>query len=198
MFLSFIFFCFSLLKTTEIGKFVLGLPKWEFSTGKSISCREKSRKMTLPPLKNIWKIFLLRLWVDRWYQGAATYSTLVVHAGRWHIDKHDKLCVMVLDHMIQDHNLGGNSHWSTVSHPQARNISQEFTSGNFWHCVWRAYQIKRSSTHFVQESMSRCGSLCYFLYRFGCLYLLQLVLHDRIPWPHFPGPLWIHCWQDCN
>ena len=40
-------------------KFVLCLPKWEFSTGKSISHRENSQEKWLCPL---WKIFLLRLW----------------------------------------------------------------------------------------------------------------------------------------
>ena len=48
-----------------------------------------------------------------------------------------KVCVMVLDHMIQEHNLGETFHRSIVSQPQARNISREFTSGNIWHCVWR-------------------------------------------------------------
>ena len=46
---------------------------------------------------------------------------------------------MVLDHVILDHNLGANSNRSTVSQPQACKISREFTSGNIWHCVWRAY-----------------------------------------------------------
>ena len=35
-------------------KFVLGLPKWEISTGKKLfTPGKKSEKITLPPLKNI-------------------------------------------------------------------------------------------------------------------------------------------------
>ena len=52
-FLSFFFFFFFLLFTFQKPlKFVLGLPKWEFSTGKKhFTPGKKIRKMTLPTLK---------------------------------------------------------------------------------------------------------------------------------------------------
>ena len=47
----FLFFAFHFSKPL---KFVLGLTKWEFSTGKKhFTTGKKSGKMTLPPLKNI-------------------------------------------------------------------------------------------------------------------------------------------------
>ena len=50
-FVLFFFFAFHFWKPR---KFVLDLPKWEFSTGKNISRRgKKSGKMTLPPQKNM-------------------------------------------------------------------------------------------------------------------------------------------------
>ena len=52
---SFLFFFFSLFETTEI---CLGLTIMENFTGKNISRREKSGKVTLPLLK----IFLLLHW----------------------------------------------------------------------------------------------------------------------------------------
>ena len=54
-FFFFFFFFFFLLFTFENDwKFVLGLPKWEFSTGKKhFTPGKKSGKMTLPPQKNM-------------------------------------------------------------------------------------------------------------------------------------------------
>ena len=49
----FFFFFFLLFHFSKPLKFVLGLPKWELSTGKKhFSSRKKSGKTTLPPLKN--------------------------------------------------------------------------------------------------------------------------------------------------
>ena len=44
----FFFFCFSVFKTN----FVLGLPKWKFSTGKKHFMLGKNQKKWLPPQKN--------------------------------------------------------------------------------------------------------------------------------------------------
>ena len=51
----FFFFCFVFVfHFSKPLKFVLGLPKWEFSTGKKyFMLGKKSGKITLPPLKNI-------------------------------------------------------------------------------------------------------------------------------------------------
>ena len=49
-FLLFFFFAFHFWKRR---KFVLGLPKLEFSTGKSISCREKDQEKLLCPFRKI-------------------------------------------------------------------------------------------------------------------------------------------------
>ena len=59
---NFFFCCFSLFKTTE---FVLGLPKWKFSTRKKAfhATGKKSGKMTLPPLKN-----KKRPWLRSWFR----------------------------------------------------------------------------------------------------------------------------------
>ena len=47
---TFFFFAFHFWKRR---KFVLGLPKWEFSTGKKISRREKNQEKWLCPLRKI-------------------------------------------------------------------------------------------------------------------------------------------------
>ena len=53
-FFFFFFFFFLLFNFQKPQKFVLGLPKWDFSTGeKHFRPGKKSGKMTLPPLKNV-------------------------------------------------------------------------------------------------------------------------------------------------
>ena len=80
-----------------------------------------------------------------------------------------KLCVMFLDHMFQNHNLGVRIHRSIVTHRHVRKISWKFTPGNIWLCVWRGQWTIIAETTIVhslcslQESMSRCGIRCNFL-----------------------------------
>ena len=62
---TFFFFFFFAFHFSKPLKFVLGLPKWKFSTGKCISRWEKwSGKMTLPPQKNfpVMPLIVRSLW----------------------------------------------------------------------------------------------------------------------------------------
>ena len=54
-FWTFFFFNYFAFQFSKPLKFVLGLPKWEFSTGKKHFRlgKKKQEKITLPPLKNI-------------------------------------------------------------------------------------------------------------------------------------------------
>ena len=65
-------FCFSLFKPL---KFVLGLPKWESSTGKKHFTPGKNGKITLPPLKNF---ALMPLYVYWMFQVRFTYGESLV------------------------------------------------------------------------------------------------------------------------
>ena len=72
-----------------------------------------------------------------------------------------KLCVMFKDHMIQDHNLGANSHRSTVSKPQARKTSREFTPGNIRYRVWIVWRDNNRAIPAVRFVISSPGHKCY-------------------------------------
>ena len=73
----FFFFFFFLFHFSKPLKFVLGLPKWEFSTGKkTFHAWKKSGKMNLP----LSKIFLLRPW------GVQTRGQKEGVGGGWIVD----------------------------------------------------------------------------------------------------------------
>ena len=62
LFFFFFFFAFHFWKRR---KFVLGLPKWEFCTGKKhFTPGKKSGKITLPPQKNMPVTPLVMMWVQ--------------------------------------------------------------------------------------------------------------------------------------
>ena len=72
LFFFFFFFAFHFSKQL---KFVLGVPKWKFSTGKNaFHAGKKSGKMTLPPQKNFpvtplswWRYFFPYPFLDLWF-----------------------------------------------------------------------------------------------------------------------------------
>ena len=95
---------------------------------------------------------------------------------------------MVLGHnMIHNHNLGSKSHISTVSQPQARKILRnnkvifDIVFGEISRDNDRAlYTVVHSTiVHCtVQEWMSCCGYLCYFLSRWEYSHICDMYKHD--------------------